>query len=69
LFSIDGCRMFICYHRHGGMKVIIMLSSTIAAVLFVVLTILPVIQLERRNILLVVCFMCMVVLVLRITYG
>jgi hypothetical protein len=34
LFSINGCRMFIRYHRHCGMKVIMMLSSSIGAVLF-----------------------------------
>jgi hypothetical protein len=46
-----------------------MLSSNIAAVLFVVLTVLPVIGLGHRNILLILYFMCMVVLVLRNTYG
>jgi hypothetical protein len=46
-----------------------MLSSSIAAVLFVVLTVLPVIRLGHKNILLIVCFMCMVVLVMRITYS
>jgi hypothetical protein len=34
LFSVDGCRIFIHYHRHCGMKAIMMLSSSIAAVLF-----------------------------------
>jgi hypothetical protein len=61
--------MFIRYHHHCGMKVIMMLSSNIDAVLFVVLIVLPVIGLGRRNVLLVVCFMCTVVLMLRITYG
>jgi hypothetical protein len=51
------------------MKVIIMLSSSIAAVVFAVLIVLPVIGLGRRNILLVVYFMCMVVLELRITFD
>jgi hypothetical protein len=51
------------------MKVIMMLSSNIAAILFVVLIVLPVIGLGRRNVLLIVYFMCMVVLVLRTTYG
>jgi hypothetical protein len=46
-----------------------MLISNIDAVLFIVLIVLPVIGLGRRNVLLVVCFMCMVVLMLRITYG
>jgi hypothetical protein len=45
------------------------LSSSIVVVLFVMLTVLPVIRLGRKNILLVVYFMCMVVLVLRITYA
>jgi hypothetical protein len=61
--------MFIRYHRHCGMKVIMMLSSSIVVVLFVVLTILWVVGLGRRNILLVVCFKCIIVLVLRITFG
>jgi hypothetical protein len=61
--------MFIRYHRHCGMKVIMMLSSSIAAVLFVVLSVLPVVGWERRIVVLVDCFMCMVVLVLRIAYG
>jgi hypothetical protein len=51
------------------MKVIIMLSSSIAAVVFAVLIVLPVIGLGRRNVLLVVYFMCMVVLELRITFD
>jgi hypothetical protein len=45
------------------------LSSSNAAALFVVLTMLPVVALERKIILIIDCFMCMVVLVLRITYG
>jgi hypothetical protein len=49
--------------------VVMMLSSSIVGVLFVVLIILPVIRLGCRNVLLIVYFMCMVVLVLRITYG
>jgi hypothetical protein len=51
------------------MKVIMMSSSNTAAVLFVVLTILSVIGLGRRNVLLIVYFRCMVVLVQRFTYG
>jgi hypothetical protein len=46
-----------------------MLSSNIAAVLFVVLIVLLVIGLGRRNVLLIIYFMCMVGLVMRITYG
>jgi hypothetical protein len=61
--------MFIRYHCHCGIKVIMMLSNNMAGVLFVVLTVLPVIALRRRNILLIVYFVCMVVLVLRFTYG
>jgi hypothetical protein len=49
--------------------VVMMLSSSIVGVLFVVLIVLPVIRLGHRNVLLIVYFMCMVVLVLRITYG
>jgi hypothetical protein len=59
--------MIIRYHRHCGMKVIMILSSIIAAVLFVVLTVLPVIRLGCRNVLLVVCFMCIIGFIL-ITY-
>jgi hypothetical protein len=44
-----------------------MLSSSIAAVLFVVLTVLPVVVLECMIIFIVYCFICMVVFVLRIT--
>jgi hypothetical protein len=51
------------------MKVVMMLSSSIAAILFVVLTVSLVIRLGSTNILLILCFMCMVVLELRITYG
>jgi hypothetical protein len=69
LFSVDGCRISSCYHRHCGIKVMMVLSSSIVVVLFVMLTVLPVIRLGRKNILLVVYFMCMVVLVLRITYA
>jgi uncharacterized membrane protein len=69
LFSVDGYRMFIFYHRHYEIKVMMMLSSSIVAALFVVLTALPIFVLERRIIQIVDCFMCMVVFVLRITYG
>jgi hypothetical protein len=48
--------MFICYHHCCGIKVMLMLCSSIAAVLFVLLIILPVIGLGRRNILLVAYF-------------
>jgi ABC-type uncharacterized transport system permease subunit len=61
--------MFIWYDRHCVIKIMMTLSRSIVVVLFVVLTVLPVIRLGCRNILLIVYFMCMVVLVLRITYG
>jgi hypothetical protein len=69
LFNVDVCRIFICYHHHCGIKVMMVLSSSIVVVLFVMVTVLPAIGLGHRNILLIVCFMCVVVLVLRITYG
>jgi hypothetical protein len=56
MFCVDGCIMFICYHCCCGIKVILMLSSSIATVLFVVLIVLPVIGLGRRNVLLVAYF-------------
>jgi hypothetical protein len=58
--------MFIHYHHHCGMKVIMMLISNIAAILFC-----SVVYFCRSSggSVLVNCFMCMVVLVLRIAYG
>jgi hypothetical protein len=45
-----------------------MRSNSVAAVCWCGL-VLPVVEWERRIVVLVDCFMCMVVLVLRITYG
>jgi hypothetical protein len=68
LFNLDVCRIFVCYHCYCGIKVIKMRSNNAAVVgwrgLF-----LSVVEWERRIIVLVDCFMCMVVLVLRIAYG
>jgi hypothetical protein len=68
LFNLDVCRIFVCYHCYGGIKVIKMKSNSVAAVgwrgLF-----LPVVRWEHRIIVLVNYFMCMVVLVLRIAYD
>jgi hypothetical protein len=65
---VVGCRIFICSHCYYGIE-IMKLRSNSAAVVWLAWTALPVIGLGRRNVLLVVCFMCMLVLVLRITYG
>jgi hypothetical protein len=68
LFNLDVCRIFICYHCYCEIKVIKMGSNSIAVVgwrgLF-----LPVVGWERRIVILVDYFMCMIVLVLRIAYG
>ena len=68
LFNLDVFRTFVWYQCYCGIKVIKMRSNSAAAVgwrgLF-----LPVVGWERRIVVLVDCFMCMVVLVLRITYG
>jgi hypothetical protein len=61
---VDTCGDFICYHCHCGIKVMMMLSSNIAAVLYEVLHVLSVIGLECRTVILIVCFICMVALVL-----
>jgi hypothetical protein len=45
------------------------MRSNSPAAVWLMLTVLPVIRLGRSNVLLVLCFMCMIVLVLRITYG
>jgi hypothetical protein len=68
LFNLDVFRTFVWYQCYCGIKVIKMRSNSAAVVgwrgLF-----LPVIGWERRIVVLVDCFMCMVVLVLRIAYG
>jgi hypothetical protein len=68
LFNLDVCEIFICYHCYCGIKVIKMKSHSVVAVgwrgqFF------PVVGWECRIVVLVDCFMCMVVLVLRIAYG
>jgi hypothetical protein len=68
LFSLDVFRIFICCHCYCGIKLIKMRSNIPTAV-WLMLTVLPVTGLGHRNILLVVCFMCMIILVLKITYG
>jgi hypothetical protein len=68
LFNLDVFRTFLCYHCYCGIKVIKIRSNSAAAIgwrgLF-----LPVVGWERRIVVLVDCFMCMVVLMLRIAYG
>jgi hypothetical protein len=68
LFNLDVFRTFVWYQCYCGIKVIKMRSNSAAAVgwrgLF-----LPVVGWEHRIVVLVDCFMCMVVLVLRIAYG
>jgi hypothetical protein len=61
---VDTCADFICYHYHCGIKVMMILSSNIAAVLYEVLHVLSVIGLERRTVIFIVCFICIVALVL-----
>jgi hypothetical protein len=68
LFNLDVFRIFVCYHCYCGIKVIKMRSNNAAAIGWRVLF-LPVIGWERRIVILVDCFMCMVVLVLRIAYD
>jgi hypothetical protein len=66
--DLDVCRIFVCHHCYYGIKIIKIRSNNAATVgwhgLF-----LPVIGWERRIVVLVDCFMCMVVLVLKISYG
>jgi hypothetical protein len=68
LFNLDVFRIFVCHHCYCGIKVIKMRSSSAAAVgwrgLF-----LPVVGWKRMIVVLVDCFMCMIILVLRIAYG
>jgi hypothetical protein len=68
LFNLDVFRTFVWYQFYCGIKVIKMRSNSAAAIgwrgLF-----LPVVVWERRIVVLVDYFMCMVVLVLRIVYG
>jgi hypothetical protein len=68
LFNLDICRIFVCYHCYCRIKVIKIKSNNVVAVgwrgLF-----LPVVGWARRIVVLVDYFMCMVVLVLRISYG
>jgi hypothetical protein len=61
---VDACEYFICYHCHCGIEVMMMLSSNITAVLFNMLHVLSVVGLECRTVILIVCFICMVALVL-----
>jgi hypothetical protein len=68
LFNLDVFRTFVWYQCYCGIKVVKMRSNNAAAIgwrgLF-----LPVVGWERRIVVLVDCFMCMIVLVLRIAYG
>jgi hypothetical protein len=68
LFNLDVCRIFVYYHCYCGIKVVKMRSNSVAAVGWCGLF-LPVVGWERRIVVFVDCFMCMVVLVLRIAYG
>jgi hypothetical protein len=64
LVRVDTCGDFIFYHYHCGNKIMMMLSINIVAVLYGVLHVLSVVGLERRTIILIVCFICMIALVL-----
>jgi hypothetical protein len=61
---VDTCGDFISSHCHCEIKVIMMLSNNIAVVLYEVLHVLLVVGLERRTVILIVCFICMIALVL-----
>jgi hypothetical protein len=63
---VGTCGDFICHHCHYGIKVMMMLSSIIAAILYEVLHVLLVIGLVRRTIILIVWFIFMVALVLNL---
>jgi hypothetical protein len=67
-FNIDVFRIFVWYHCYCGIKVMKMRSSSAAAVCWRGLF-LPIVGWERRIVVLVNCFVCMLVLVLRIAYG
>jgi hypothetical protein len=68
LFNLDICRIFVCFYCYCGIKVIKMWSNNVVAVGWRGLC-LPVVGWKHRIIVLVDCFMCMVVFVLRIAYG
>jgi hypothetical protein len=68
LFNLDVFRIFVWYHCYCEIKVMKMRSNITTAVCWRGLF-LPVVRWERRIVMLVDCFMCMVVLVLRIVYG
>jgi hypothetical protein len=68
LFNLDVFRIFFWYHCYCGIKVMKIRSNSAAAVCWRGLF-LPVVRWERRIVVLVDCFMCMVVLVLRIAYA
>jgi hypothetical protein len=68
LFNLDVFRIFVCHHCYCEIKVIKMRSNNAAAVGWRELFLL-VIGCERMIVVLVDCFMCMIVLVLRIAYG
>jgi hypothetical protein len=68
LLNLDVFRTFVWYHCYCGIKVMKMRSNSVAAVCWRGLF-LPFIGWERRIVVLVDCFKCMVVLVLRIFYG
>jgi hypothetical protein len=68
LFNLDVCRIFVCYHGYYGIKVI---KWKVSALLLLVGMdcFLPVVRWAHRIVVLVDCFMCIVILVLRIAYG
>jgi hypothetical protein len=68
LFNLDVFRIFVCRHCYCGIKIMKMRSNSVAAVGWRALFLL-VNGWECWIIVLVDCFMCMVVLVLRISYG
>jgi hypothetical protein len=68
LFNLDIFRTFVWYQCYCGIKVIKMRNNNVAAVGWCGLF-LPIVGWERGIVVLVDCFMCMVILMLRIAYG
>jgi hypothetical protein len=68
LFNLDVCKIFVCYHCYCRIKVIKIKSNSAAAVGWRELF-LPIVGWARMIVVLIDCFMCMVVLVLRIAYD
>jgi hypothetical protein len=64
LFNLHVCRVFICYHCYCEIKVMKLRSTSIAAILLKCCLCCRSSELECRTVLLVLCFICMVALML-----